>query len=65
VKKAQGPREGERGRGREGERGRGESKLQPAFDAPKGFFSAEVLLSYLRETRIFIIDKYGNLLIYT
>jgi hypothetical protein len=32
VKKAEGPREGERG---EGERGRGESKLQQAFDAPK------------------------------
>jgi hypothetical protein len=36
-------------------------KLQQAFDAPKKFFFAEVLLSYLRETRIFMIDKYANL----
>jgi hypothetical protein len=56
-------RQMERRRQKAEERGRGESKLQQAFDAPKAnifFCTGFVLLC--KETRIFLIDKYANLL---
>jgi len=48
------------------ERGRGESKLQQAFDAPKEkIFLGTGFALLFKETRIFMIDKYANLPIYT
>jgi hypothetical protein len=56
VKKAQGPREGERGR---------VSYSKLLTHQKKRFFLGTGFALLFKETRIFMIDKYANLPIYT